>query len=407
MKLLRISTDKNYIFIPEFIWDGISDTLLHEHVVSIKNGVINYLGPAENVCSILQDDTEILRLAGTTLIPGLVDCHVHLAMNCNDLYKAVGDWESLPEQTITQAESYLEDYLRNGVVAVRDGGDKANIGLKMRKLEKQEKLAAPVITATGRAIYKKGMYGSFLGPGVSCINEAFKQVEDFKATGADQLKIVVSGLVSFKKFGAVGSVQFSAEELKEIIEKAHSLGLKVMAHASSAPAVEISVLAGADSIEHGYFLERHQLELMAEHKTAWVPTLAPLGNLIRENLITYQGADPDIIKKSFERQLVMVNEAFQMGVILGIGTDAGANQVFHGYSYHDELGYYSAAGLDNLAILKSATSVSARIISKDTSVGIISEGKQPFWCCISGNPLKKLETLKSPEAVIIPDCINA
>ncbi len=402
MKLIKINSNKSYLFVPEFIWDGISNDRFSNHTIFIKNGIIDHIGLISDLHLPPSDTIETVKLPGITLMPGLVDCHVHLAMNCNDLFKAVSEWETSPQQTITKAKSYSEDYLRNGIIAVRDGGDKANIGLTTRNLVKSENLASPEITATGQAIYKKGMYGSFLGPGVSNTKEALNQIENFKTSGVDQIKVIVSGLVSFKHFGSVGSVQFSWEELKEITEKAHSLGLKVMAHASSAQAVEISALAGVDSVEHGYFLERNQLELMKKHKTAWVPTLAPLGNLIKEKRIPYPGADLDIIKRSFERQLAMVHEAYELGLTLGIGTDAGANQVAHGYSYHDELKFYSEAGLDNLTILKMATSISAGIIGKDQSLGTISVNKQPFWCCINENPLTNPEILKKPEAVIIP-----
>ncbi|HWI54629.1 MAG TPA: hypothetical protein VNT57_02980, partial [Desulfobacteria bacterium] len=120
MKLFRIKSCQQYIFTPEGIWDGISDTVLYNHAVSVRNGLIDYVGPAETLDSTLWKDDETVNLPGTILIPGMIDCHIHLAMNCTDLFKAVADWENSPQLSLSQAKSYLEDFLRNGVVAVRD-----------------------------------------------------------------------------------------------------------------------------------------------------------------------------------------------------------------------------------------------------------------------------------------------
>jgi len=333
----------------------------------------------------------------------LVDCHVHFSMNCLNLSQAIDNWHNNPTVVMDLARQAAADYLANGVLAVRDGGDKMNIGLEVKNRINRSDFPGSVITATGQAIFRKGKYGDFLGPGADSLEDALVQAELFRGTGIDQLKVIISGLVSFKDYGMVGPLQFSTAELTEIVNKAHGMGLKVMTHASSAKAVETAVLAGVDSVEHGYFVETAQLELMAKKDTAWIPTLAPLGNLVTNGQIPYPGAASDVIKKSFELQLCRLREASRLGVNLGIGTDAGANQVPHGFSYHQELQYYSMAGLDRAEILKLATKVSAKIIGREKTLGSIGPGKSPFLIALSGNPFKSLSHLKSPNTVIIPE----
>ena len=403
MKLLSISQEKDYLLVPNMIWDAISPEV-YDAAVVIRRGLINRIIP---LCALREEamaNMEIVHLPGLTLMPGLVDCHVHFSMDGENLPKAITNWDQQPDLVTQKSRQAAMDYLSAGVLAVRDGGDKKNIGLSLRNSIIKGLLPGPLVIATGRAIFRNGRYGAFLGPGVDNLEEALAQLELFRDEGIDQLKVVISGLVSFKEFGTVGPVQFSVTELQAIVDRAHFLGLKVMAHASSAPAVETAVKAGVDSVEHGYFVQSSELEQMARNGTAWVPTLAPLGNLIHLNHLPYEGADLNVIRRTFEIQLARVKEAYDLGITLGVGTDAGANHVPHGSSYMDELNYYAAAGLDHKAILHIATAQSACIIGRERELGTVSEGKKPFLIGVHGNPLESINKLKNPEMVILPGC---
>lgn len=407
MNFLRISAKKDYLLVPDAVWDCSFPQPAENHAILVSDGFIKHIRPVppreeKNDSAGL----EIITLPGITLMPGLVDCHVHLAMDCENLFQAIDDWEHRPDFAEQRANKAAFDYLLSGVMAVRDGGDKAGLGLKVRKSVAEGTIQGPEVVATGLAVYKKGKYGAFLGPGIETPEEGIQQVKAFAAAGIDQLKVVVSGLVSFKDLGVVGPPQFTVQELKPIVDEAHRHGLKVMAHASSAQAVDISLQAGVDSVEHGYFLETWQLKAMAARGTAWIPTLAPLGNLISHNHLPYEGADMDVIRKSFDIQLTRINEAVRLGVNLGIGTDAGANHVFHGISYHDELKYYAKSGLDNRTILRMATSVSANIVGLGQKMGALAPGKKPYLIGVSGNPLNSLDVLKAPAWIIMPEIMS-
>lgn len=412
MKFLKLLPQKDYILIPDTIWDGFSAEPVRGLAVHISRGIITGLTPVAEFMGAGTDtgiDTEpacftgeVMPLPGITLMPGLVDCHVHFSMNSENLFQAIDDWANDPAGINAKCRQYALAYLENGVLSVRDGSDRMNIGLRVRNAIMEGKYPGPVVTATGRAIYRKGCYGNFLGPGVASVEEALTQIDSFAGEGIDQLKVVVSGLVSFKEFGSIGAQQFTVTELSAIVNRAHSLGLRVMAHVSSAIAVETAVKAGVDSIEHGYFLETRQLKLMAQQKTAWIPTLAPLGNLAAGGIVPYDGADLSVISKSVAIQLARVREAHAMGVTIGVGTDAGANHVPHGSSYYDELHYYSTAGLDNYAILSMATRISAQILGRENISGIIAPGSKPYLIGVNGNPMKSLEVLKNPALAVLP-----
>lgn len=411
MQLLRLSATKEYILHPAAVWDGIGNTLLRDRAVYIKGGrisaIVNSNAATLNVAadspgSPSRPPAETIPLPGITLMPGLIDCHIHLSMHGRDLLQVIREWDERPQATAIQAQHALFDYLQHGIVAVRDGSDKKNIGLTAKKKVSAGNWPGPVVIATGQAIYKKGKYGAFLGPGISDIKEVTPAIRQLAANGVDQLKVVVSGLVSFKKFGVVGPPQFSLEELTHIVHTGHNHGLKIMAHASSQTAVELAIAAGVDSVEHGYFMSDRCLARMAEQGTAWVPTVAPLGNLLKNNHVPYPGADPEVIKHTVELQLQQLAKAAAAGVLLGIGTDAGANMVPHAASYIDELSFFQAAGLNQVAILRAATQNAAVIIGTDGFMGTVEQGKKPYLIGVKGNPLHSLTGLEAPVFVCLP-----
>ncbi|MFZ5639365.1 MAG: amidohydrolase family protein [Bacillota bacterium] len=400
MQQLRITTDKKYLICPDAIWDGKGSNLNQGHAVYIKNGRISQITEPADAQAI--PHAEIIRLPGITLLPGLIDCHIHLAMDGLDLRQVTKEWDERPDYTEMRVRDELAAYLQCGIVAVRDGGDKNNIGLTAKKTTAAGSRPGPRVTATGQAVYRNGRYGAFLGPGISDIKETAGVVRKLAADGADQLKVVVSGLVSFKNFGIVGAPQFTVKELAWIVETSHACGLKVMAHASSRDAVEIAVSAGVDSVEHGYFLSDHSIEEMARRGTAWVPTLAPLGNLLKNNCVPYTGADLDVIKRTLEIQQRQLVKAAAAGVLLGIGTDAGANMVPHGASYFDELNFYRDAGVDQLKILQAATRDGAKITGLDHVMGTIEPGREPYLIGVKGKPLDSPAPLGDPVFICLP-----
>ncbi len=341
-----------------------------------------------------ESDFRLVSLPDLTVMPGMIDCHVHLALDGRDFQAALARWNSPPDW-VPAVQAAFSESLAAGLVALRDGGDGGNIGLQARELVQEGRPEGTRLMSCGMAIGRTGRYGSFLGPGVSGVTEACELLDTLAGQGVDWVKVLVSGIVSFKEFGKVGALQFEQGELDTIISYAHSLGLPVMAHASSDEAVRMAVRASADSVEHAYFVTPQTLEMMASSGIPWVPTVVPVANqVLTPAAANHTGASRDIITRTYELQLERIAEGASKGVPLGIGTDAGAAGVLHGQGYALELELYSQAGMTPAEIIKAATFTGAQICGLGEELGSIAPGKQARLIGVKGDPLQKLELLR-------------
>ncbi|WP_449241118.1 amidohydrolase family protein [Desulfoscipio gibsoniae] len=405
MELIKIISTKNYIIKA----GGIADYMLGASGKSTANCPADriYLEDGRIAAITKATDTPYkftwptrqtisLDLHHLTLMPPLVDCHVHLALDGRDFSAARERWDH-PGELDNEVGAQLCDTIRHGILAVRDGGDRPGIALRYRNRITDGELTGPVIRASGYALRKPQKYGSFLGRGTPAemLDNALEQLTRQKV---DQVKVLVSGVVSFKEYSRVGPPQYTAEELAAIVAGAHVRGLRVMAHASSDKAVALAVQAGADTIEHGYFLSRETLKLMAEKGIAWIPTVIPVAAQLTArpphsgDRHASQHSD-SVIARTVDRQLGMINEAHALGVTLGVGTDAGASGVRHGYSYWRELELYRQAGLAPREIIRCATINSARILNLNW--GRIAPGRSAAMIAVSGDPLENIDSLQN------------
>jgi len=354
------------------------------------------------------------------LVPGFVDCHVHLVLDGVQGFKNFTG--PVSDEII---EERLGEALKAGVVALRDGSDRYNTGLQARQLSLIHNLAGmavfsissnsqrslkdaflPLVTATGRALYRQGHYGSFLGiKGLNDMGEAQEKISLIAQSGSDQLKVCLSGLVSYASFGQTGPVAFSLEEMKTIVQLANEHNLSVMVHASSDEAVRTAVEAGVHSVEHGYFVSPETLHLMAEKNVAWIPTVAPVaGTLkeIREKGVQNEQVREDVIEKTIERHLEMINLAHGTGVTLGLGTDGGSPGVDWREGYLQEMSFYARAGLSPADILTIASENGAGILGLSGEMGTLEPGKKPYWLCLDKSILDNIDNYKGPGAVFCP-----
>lgn len=358
----------------EKLWDGRAPYSVGPAILHICHGKISTVSAAGDIPAAAVD------LSGMTVLPALLDCHVHLTLPVNP--------PAWPERA--------KSYLRSGIIAVRDAGGK-----------EVQKISCPplLIAATGQAISRTGFYGANLGAAVDSLREAEYIVDSLAARGARQIKVIASGIFSFSEFGKVGPVPFSVSELSAIVGKARQHRLPVMAHASGDTAVRTCLKAGVHSVEHGYFMSAETVKIMAERGIAWVPTLAPVAAFLDEPSLrtSLTQNQLDVIHRSLEKQQEMVLLASQLGVIMGAGTDAGAPGVTHGLSLRYELGLLKACGLTPVQVLRAATSHAALICGMDAFMGAVEPGKHAYLIAVRGNPLENLSALHEIQCLIVPD----
>lgn len=252
--------------------------------------------------------------------------HAHLFMNGYDYRKAVETHKGHIREDILRG--YLEEYRKRGITFIRDGGDDLGVSSFVKNIAAEYGIdyRTPVF-----AIHKNGHYGSIVGKGFDTVKEYENLVREAKRQGADFIKLMVSGLVDFSKYGVITSTPLSRDEMKELFQFAHEEGMAVMVHANGAETVRNAAECGADSIEHGRYVDEEAIEAMAEAHTIWVPTVVTVRNLIG------CGRFPDeIVRKIYETDCRNIRFGKEKGVILVLGSDAGAYMVPHGKGLEDE-----------------------------------------------------------------------
>lgn len=333
--------------------DGLGPALLEW-----KEGKVSSLQPF-NSSNILPED--VYTWDSYILMPGFLDAHVHLALDSIDFYKCLENWKE-PSLIEDNLQEFLHRYLEMGIVAIRDGGDLPGFSWLAKNRVKEQEWLGPKVISVHEAIARRGMYGRFLGRGVESIHDWSEKETDFFAQGVDQLKIIVTGIIRFDQYGVVGPTQWTVEELEELVESAHRRGIPVMAHASGEEGITRAIEAGVDSIEHGYYMTTRQIEQMRAKNMAWIPTVAPIGNILKFPSDRYSTQEVDTLKRILESHLARIYEAYRLKVRLGVGTDAGAYQVPHAEGFHDEIVWMSKAGIPRPSVYQMATQENARIL---------------------------------------------
>ena len=245
------------------------------------------------------------------------DCHIHMVLDGADWRASIARHAEGPDEGwIRQA---LSAYKALGYTYLRDGGDRWGAGALARTL-------APEYGITYRTplapLCKAGHYGSFIGLRYENLREYAQLVRKQKAAGADFIKIMISGLMDFDRFGVLTEPGLHKEEIRELIHIAHQEGMAVMAHANGARTVEAAAAAGVDSVEHGAYLDMDALSAMAQSGTVWVPTLSAVANLRGTGLFS-ETALEKILEDTMEKLSVCKCP-------VAPGSDAGARTVPHG-----------------------------------------------------------------------------
>ncbi len=242
------------------------------------------------------------------------DCHMHMILDGENWRAAIARHAAGPD--LPWIRSVLARYREAGFTYLRDGGDRWGAGAAARALAPEYGIRyrtplAPLCLA--------GHYGGFIGLQYHDLKEYVQLLRQQKAAGADFVKIMISGLMDFDRFGVLTQEGLDPALIRELIHIAHQEGQAVMAHANGARTVQAAAEAGVDSVEHGAYLDSEALHAMVEAGTVWVPTLSTVGNLRGRGRF-----DEAAVQAILENALQNVQAFSQMGGLLAPGTDAGA-----------------------------------------------------------------------------------
>ncbi len=267
--------------------------------------------------------------------PALAECHGHMMMDGSDFRTArERHAHTVDEAAVRAGFAALRDA---GVTWFRDGGDACGVSAFAAKI-------APEYGITYRtpifATHKEGHYGGIVGRGFSDPKGFRELVREAKQEGCDFIKLMVSGIVTFRRYGELSCPSLPAEEIRELIGIAHDEGFAIMIHVNGNDAVRACIEAGAESIEHGNFMEEETLSLLAGSKTIWVPTVAAI-----EAFDGRTGFDPAVTRETLDRLIEAVRKAASLGACIASGSDSGAVGVPHGAGILRELELLREAGL--------------------------------------------------------------
>ena len=248
------------------------------------------------------------------------DCHIHAVLDGVDWKAAIGRHETKPDDGFIR--NMLSVYAAQGYTYLRDGGDRWGAGIRARELAAEYGIT---YRTPGAPLCQKGHYGGFIGKNYETLKEYEKLVVSARQSGCDFIKIMISGLMDFNRFGILTEPGMKPERIRELIHIAHEEGMAVMAHANGYDTVIPAAEAGVDSVEHGAYLNEEALQAMKQAGTVWVPTLSTVGNLRGKGRFS----ETDVCK-ILENTTYYVNRLYRIGGLLAPGTDAGAWAVPHG-----------------------------------------------------------------------------
>ncbi len=393
---------KTYIQCGRLI-DGVSNTA-REHVTIVLEG--NIITDIQNGFIAGGAGDKVISLQNRTVMPGLIDCHVHLEHqhSKNSLIEGF----TLTDADIAyNAEMYAKRTLMAGFTTVRDlGGSGVNISL--RKAVQRGLVEGPRIITAGRAISASGghmdesdgfrddVFNHKMGPDDGVADgrdELIKAVRLQIKRGSNVIKIASTGGVLDLSENASGA-EFTIDEIKAVVETAKDYSLKVACHAHGAEGIRRAILGGVASIEHGSFMNEEDMELAKKYGTYLVPTIIA-GKSVADSAKIPGYFPPVIARKAVEVGTLIqqtFGKAYKAGVKIAFGTDAGVYA--HGKNYM-EFQYMVEAGMPPMAAIKAATTSAADLLGISDKTGSISKGKFADIIAVDGNPLEDIRVMKN------------
>lgn len=376
------------------IIDGTGAPPLRDHAVVVDGGRIAAL-----VADRAPRDGNVVDLGGLTLLPGLINGHVHLCLS-GDADPARTLAEESYAATVVNAVVRARRTVEAGVTTVRDLGGREYAELAVRDAVRAGLIPGPRVLCAGRAVCMTGGHGwRLLGRQADGADELRKAVREQLRAGADVIKLVATGGVMTPGVDP-RAAQLTLDELRAGVEEAHRARRRVAAHAMADEGIAWCLEAGVDTIEHGVFLTEALAARMARQGTALVPTLIAPHAIVEGGVAA--GIPEFAVQKSIalrDRHLESFRLAMSAGVAIAAGTDAGTPLNPHG-SVVPELALMAGAGMSPLEAIRAATSTAARVLGLERETGRVAPGFAADLIAVDGDPASDVKALGAIRLVI-------
>ena len=371
-----------------------SITIDDHKIVSIDKGYIK-----------VSKNDNLIDLRGLTVMPGLMDMHVHFGGEYQSKAERPVKVERETEAILATAHAYTT--LKAGFTTVRQVGDSGLVAISLRDAIKNGYVIGPRIFTSGKSIATTGGHADptngkaiddyeYPTPEDGVINgpyDAFTAVRQRYKDGADGIKLTVTGgVLSVAKSG--DNPQFTEEEVDAVVMAAKDYGMWVAVHAHGSEGMKRAVIAGVDSVEHGTFMTEEVMDLMIERGTYYVPTISA-GEFVAEKS-KIDNYFPEIVRPKAASVGPQIGgtfgKAYKKGVKIAFGTDVGVQP--HGTNWK-EFVYMNQYGMPAIETIVAATIETAKLLGESDTLGSISVGKIADIIAISGNPLEDMNDMQN------------
>lgn len=378
------------LFTNATIIDGLGGDVMQDAYILVQNDTITAIGTGE--LPEVSGATKTIDCTGKTIMPGMIDCHIHL-----DLHGFADTFEeNLVEDKVRvlRAAKEMKATLKAGFTTVRNVGSVNQMDISLKSAIEQGFCEGPRILTSGKIIsitcsgteYFDGMYRVADGN-----DECKKAAREQLRAGADFIKIMATGAV-MNPGGIPGAAQFDEEEIRAIVVEGEKVGTYTAAHAHGAEGIINSINAGVRTIEHGTMATDEALQLMKDTGTYLVATAS-----LHEDFEDHADTIPAfMLEKSREMQgdyIKILKKAVQMDVKVAMGTDAGTNYNYHGTNASEPIYMVNEAIMTPMQAIVSTTSTAAKAIMIDEKVGSLELGKLADILVLSENPLNNIHAL--------------